>query len=121
MSQAAFNWQMFIAFWGLLVFCVFSFLVNCYLFLRSKKIIEQNKNILSSVNKTSADMANMVAGVTMMGQRVLALESNTIAVFHQFERRLKEQGVSTLATQVTHSGTKPQTKAEASLMQLLSE
>lgn len=73
------------------------------------------------LNKTSADMGNMVAGVTIMGQRVLALESNTIAVFHQFERRLKEQGVSTLATQVTNSGAKSQTKAEASIMQLLSE
>ncbi|MGE3319284.1 MAG: cbb3-type cytochrome c oxidase subunit 3 [Candidatus Berkiella sp.] len=121
MSQAAFNWQMFIAFWGLLAFCVLSFLVNCYLFWRSKKLFDQNKNILASLNKTSADMANMVAGVTIMGQRVLALESNTIAVFHQFERRLKEQGVSTLATQVTNAGAKAQTKAEASLLQPLPE
>lgn len=120
MSQSAFNWQMFFAFWGLLVFCVLSFLVNCYLFVRSKKIFEQNKNILLQLNKTSVDMANMVNGVTMMGQRVLALESNTIAVFHQFERRLKEQGFSTLATQVTQSA-KTQTKAEATLLQMLAD
>lgn len=120
MSQVAFNWQMFFAFWGLVFFCALSFLVNCYLFLRSKKIFQQNKNILSQLNKTSADMANMVSGVTMMGQRVLALESNTIAVFHQFERRLKEQGFSTLATQVTQSA-KSQTKAEASLLQMLAD
>lgn len=120
MSQSAFNWQMFFAFWGLFAFCALSFLVNCYLFCRNQKIFQQNKNILSQLNKTSADVANLVSGITMMGQRVLALESNTIAVFHQFERRLKEQGVSTLATQVTQSG-KVQTKAEASLLQFLSE
>jgi|GEM_PF-4014075 len=120
MSQLAFNWQMFFAFWGLVTFCALSFLVNCYLFSRSKKIFKQNENILLQLNKTSADMANIVSGVTMMGQRVLALESNTIAVFHQFERRLKEQSASTLATQVTQS-VKAQSKAEASLLQMLTD
>ncbi len=120
MSQVAFNWQMFFAFWGLVAFCALSFLVNCYLFVRNKKIFQQNKNIISQLTKISADMGNTVSGMAIMGQRVLSLESNTIAAFNQFERRLKDQGVTANQAQAAQ-GTKNQSKAEASLLQLLQE
>lgn len=120
MSQLAFNWQMFFAFWGLLIFCGLSFLVNCYLFSRHKKIFQQNKNILLQLSKTTADVGRLVSGMTMMGQRIISMESNMIAVFHQFERRLKEQGNTTLA-QSAATANKAQSKAEASLLQFLSE
>lgn len=120
MSQFAFNWQMFLAFWGLVTFCALSFLVNCYLLVRNKKIFQQNKNIISQLTKTSADMANAVSGMTIMGQRVLSLESNTITALHQLERRLKDQGVSASSAQTAESP-KNQSKAEASLLQLLQE
>lgn len=119
MSQVAFNWQMFLAFWGLVAFCGLSFLVNCYLFLRNKKIFQQNENIISQLAKMSADVGNTVSGITIMGQRVLSLESNTISALHQFEQRLKDQGTATSAQSALN--TKNQSKAEASLLQLLQD
>ncbi|HRE30332.1 MAG TPA: hypothetical protein PLD88_00020 [Candidatus Berkiella sp.] len=110
---------MLFAFLGLMIFCGLSFLVNCYLFYRNQKIFQQNKNILLNLQKISADMGHLVTSSTMMGQKILSLESNMVAVFNQFERRLKTQGVAT--TSHLSSSTKAQSKVEASVLQLLSE
>lgn len=120
MSQLAFNWQMFFAFWGLVIFCGLSFLVNCYLFRRHKKIFQQNENILLQLSKTTADVTQLVSSTTTMGQRIISMESNMIAVFNQFERRLKDQSNTTVAL-TSAASSKAQSKAEASLLQLLSD
>ncbi|MCS5711405.1 hypothetical protein [Candidatus Berkiella aquae] len=110
---------MLFAFWGLMIFCGLSFLVNCYLFHRNQKIFQQNKNILSNLQRISADMGHLVTSSTMMGQKILSLESNMVAVFNQLERRLKTHSVSSASH--LSSSAKAQTKAEASVLQLLSE